>query len=118
MNIEKETFENLIMELVVNGGAAKSGYIEAIHFAREGDYEGAAKATMEAGEAYKRAHDLHFKMISEGIDAAGAIERLLLIHAEDQLNSAETFKEVSMDMIDLYQAIRQLSEKQNRKESI
>ena len=117
MNTEDTSFEGLVMELIVNAGAAKSGYIEAIRLAREGDCEGAAKAREEAAEAYQQAHELHFKMISEEMEATGATKKLLLIHAEDQLNSAEVFKEISADMAELYRLVHRLTDKV-RKETI
>ena len=104
--MELVTFEDNVMALITNGGSAKSEYIKAIKCARNGKFEEAEKACENASKMYEQAHSVHFSMIGrEDMPPAKQMERLLLIHAEDQLNSAETFKVLSEEFIGLYRMI-------------
>ncbi|MDQ0361477.1 PTS lactose/cellobiose transporter subunit IIA [Breznakia pachnodae] len=96
------------MNLIVNGGAAKSGYIEAIRLAKGGNFDDIQDLWNESNQAVEIAHKTHFEMLNSGLEAGTAMEKLLLIHAEDQLNSAEIFKVISEEMVDLYKIIEAL----------
>lgn len=110
--LELDTFENSAMELIVSGGGAKSAYVNAIEYARKGAFEEAVRCRKEAENLYEKAHDVHFAMIGrEDLVPSTQMEKLLLIHAEDQLNSAETFKILSEEFIRLYQRINEMCEK-------
>lgn len=98
-------FEEAVMSLITNGGMAKSAYIETIRAAKEGRYEEVEALWSEANEAFEEAHKTHFEMLGEGVEANTPMEKMLLIHAEDQLNSAEIFKVVSEEMVDLYKTV-------------
>lgn len=99
-------FEEAVMSLITNGGLAKSAYIEAIRAAKEGRFEEVEDFWTEANEAFEEAHKTHFEMLGAGTEANTPMEKMLLIHAEDQLNSAEIFKVVSEEMVDLYKALK------------
>lgn len=101
----KVDYEQYVMNLIVNGGAAKSGYIEAIHLAKDGKYEAIEKLWDESNKAFEEAHKTHFKMLNAELNAQTPLEKMLLIHGEDQLNSAEIFKVISEEIVSLYKII-------------
>lgn len=78
-----EGLELACFEIISNVGTAKSCYINAIHKAKEGDYEEAKKLIEEGNQMYAEGHKAHVEMIQK--EAAGeSVETcLLLIHAED-----------------------------------
>ena len=51
-----EDLESIIMELLVNAGAARSSALTALQLARKGDFEGAGQAMEESDmiELYRR----------------------------------------------------------------
>ncbi|GAA0800302.1 PTS lactose/cellobiose transporter subunit IIA [Faecalicatena orotica] len=102
-----ETFEDNVMALITNGGSAKSEYVKAIQYSREGKFEKANEIYENATKMYDQAHSVHFSMIGmENMVPRNQMESLLLIHAEDQLNSAETFKILYEEFKELYKMIR------------
>lgn len=104
-----EVNEELTMtcfEIISYVGTAKSCYVEAITKAKEGDFEGAEALIKQGDEAYTGGHDVHMKLLQA--DAAG--ERngeapLILLHAEDQMASAETCKLMALNFIDVYREL-------------
>lgn len=78
------------MEVITYAGNARSLYIKAIKAAHGGEADSARELIEEGRASYNRAHDAHLRLF--GAEAEGPFEMgLLVVHAEDQLMSAETF---------------------------
>ena len=92
-------------EIISNVGTAKSCYINAIHKAKEGDYEEAKKLIEEGNKMYAEGHKAHVEMIQKEASGESVETCLLLIHAEDQMMSAETFQVLAGEFIDLCKMI-------------
>lgn len=82
-------------------GSARSLYIEAIHAAKGGDFKRAGELMHEAGASFLEGHDLHAKLVQAEASGDAITMTLMLTHAEDQLMSAEAFKIIAEEMIDL-----------------
>lgn len=89
------------MMIISNVGMARSCYIEAIDKAEEGKIEEAEALVEEGNKYYVEGHHTHLSMIQQ--EAAGEDVKvcMLLIHAEDQLMSAETFQILADKFINL-----------------
>ena len=79
--------------------------INAIHKAKEGDYEEAKKLIEEGNKMYAEGHKAHVEMIQKEASGESVETCLLLIHAEDQMMSAETFQVLAGEFIDLCKMI-------------
>lgn len=100
-----EKQEMMIFQLISAAGAAKSAYMEALQIAKEGKYE-EAKATIAQGdEMYAEGHRAHAQMLAESAEGVSSGAALILVHAEDQMMSAETIKVMVEEMICLYQKL-------------
>ena len=87
-----EALEQICFEIISNVGGARSSYIEAIDLARKREFE-QAQASVKQGEEYFLAgHQAHARLIQKEASKEGVNVSLLLMHAEDQLMSAETFR--------------------------
>lgn len=108
-----EGLEMICFQIISGVGAARSSYIEAIQKAKAGDFEG-AEACMEAGQQeFLKGHEAHFELIqkeAQGVQVGGS---LILVHAEDQLMSADGFKIIAEEMIAAYKRIAELEKKVN-----
>lgn len=102
--------DQLMMDLIVHGGAAKSGYIEAVQLAKEENHDGIAALLKEADKNFEEAHKIHFEILNLESDKKSSMQQLMLIHAEDQLNSAEIFKVLSEEMIELYKIVMSIKQ--------
>lgn len=106
-----EGLEMICFQIISSVGTARSSYIEAIRKARGGDFEG-AKSCVEAGQQeFLKGHEAHFELLQKETQGNPVGGSLLLIHAEDQLMSAEGFKIIAEEMIENYRKIDALEKK-------
>lgn len=106
-----ENLELVCFQLISAVGMAKSCYVEAIQEAKKGNFEAAKAKTKEGDDTFVQGHTAHAGLIQQ--EAAGNKTEitLLLLHAEDQLMSAETTKLMAQELIENYQTIKELEAK-------
>ncbi len=107
-----EELELLCFKLITAAGTARSCSIEAVKEAKKGSFEEAKKLMEEGEKQFSSAHDIHSEILTK--DAGGSESgngSMLLMHAEDLLMSAETFKIMAVDLIDICKAMNELSQK-------
>ncbi|MDQ0361114.1 PTS lactose/cellobiose transporter subunit IIA [Breznakia pachnodae] len=94
-----EGLELICFEIISNVGMARSCFINSIQEAQNGDFTKAEQLIEDGCELFIKGHHSHAKLIQE--EANGMLERisLLLIHAEDQLMSAESFKILANELV-------------------
>jgi PTS system cellobiose-specific IIA component len=100
------SLEEIITELVVNGGDAKSKAIQAIRAAKIGDFETADLKIKEANESLQKAHKFQTEIIQA--ETRGESQdniSLLMVHGQDHLMNAITTKDLAIEMIDMYKMI-------------
>ena len=107
MATEEETLEanqETAFQIIATVGSAKSQYIEAIQKAKDGDIAG-AKALIESGNKdFNEGHTAHLSLLQQSaIDNKNVTFSLILVHAEDQLMQAESFRIIAEDFIDVYE---------------
>ena len=98
--------ELISFQIISAVGTARSMYIEAIELAKQGKIEEARKMIKEGEEAFVQGHSAHAELIQKEAGGDSVQANLLLIHAEDQLMSAEAFQIIATQFIDLYESIK------------
>lgn len=98
-----KSLELASMEIISMVGTARSYYIEAIRSAKIGKFADAREQTRQGDEAFLKGQKVHSQLLQQEANGVLTTVTLLLAHAEDQLMSAETFRILSQDLIDLYQ---------------
>ena len=107
-----EDLELIAFKIISGVGAARSSYIEAIQAAKAGDYDRAEKLIAQGDESFVEGHDAHKGLLTrEANDGQGSSVTLLILHAEDQLMSAEAFKTIAQEFIAAHKRIDQLEAK-------
>lgn len=101
-----------IFEMISSAGAARSKYIEAIHKAKEACFEETEALMNEGSECFIAAHGIHADMLAEDfakIEESGekSTVSLILVHAEDQMMCAETFRLMAEELIEVYRKLNQ-----------
>ncbi|MBA2886781.1 PTS system cellobiose-specific IIA component [Clostridium beijerinckii] len=96
----------VVMELVVNGGHARSKSMEAIKAARKGDIEFAKEKIKEANEALNKAHNFQTSLIQKEAAGEEVGLSLLMVHAQDHLMNAMTVRDLAKEMISMYEEFR------------
>lgn len=94
--------EQAAFQIIASVGGARSNYIEAIHKAEAGDFDAAEQLIQEGQQMFVMGHDAHFGLIQN--EAAGNQSEfaLILMHAEDQLMSAEGFGILAREFVSVY----------------
>ena len=100
-----EGLELVAFQIISAVGTVRSCYIEAIQAAKTGDYEDAKKLIAEGDEAFVEGHDAHAGLLQQEAAGTGSVVNLLILHAEDQLMSAEGFKTIAQEFIEVYQRL-------------
>lgn len=103
-----EQIEQICVEMIAHVGVARSGYIEAIRKAKEGDFAAAEECMKSAKEEYLQGHEAHYELIQKEARGEHVEVPLILVHAEDQMMSAEAFQVIAEKLIASYQRIQQL----------
>ena len=97
-----EGLELIAFQIISAVGTARSCYIEAIQEAKKGNYESAEKLIKDGDEAFVEGHDAHAGLLQKEASGEGGNINLLILHAEDQLMSAEGFKTIALEFIEVY----------------
>lgn len=98
--------ELMIFKIISAVGTARSMYIEAIQLAKTGDFEGAENLISEGEKTFVEGHHAHVELIQKEATGEKTDVSLILIHAEDQLMSAEGFKIIAEELIDVYKNMK------------
>lgn len=93
--------ELTIMEIIANGGDARTKAIQAIQSAKNGDYEHAREALKGCKQSLNKAHVVQTEMIQKEIRGEGGKTSLLMVHAQDHLMNAITVKDLAIELVDI-----------------
>lgn len=89
-------------QIITYVGTAKSMYIDAIQLARQGEFEQAKDRIKQGEEAFVQGHNAHHSLLTKDMNGELSQTGLLLMHAEDQLMSAEGFRTIAEEFIAVY----------------
>lgn len=108
MEINQDQYDELVMNLVVEGGNARSLAMEAIQEAKKGNLDRADELLKECDAALVEAHNAQTDMIQAEIRGKHIPVMLLMVHAQDHLMDAMVVKDLATEIVDLY---RKMGEK-------
>ncbi|QOV18150.1 PTS lactose/cellobiose transporter subunit IIA [Blautia liquoris] len=95
--------EEQIMNMIADGGEAKSRAMEAIQAAKRTQFEAAEEKMRECEEALTRAHQIQTELLtSEAAEPETVTVSLLMVHAQDHLMNAITTSDLAMEFIEMY----------------
>ena len=104
MTIEeiREKLEELDLQIIAAVGTARSMFVEALELAKEGKFDEANAKVAEADEMFAQGHDAHHDILAMQGQGIELPFDLMLVHAEDQMMSAETFRLIATELMELY----------------
>lgn len=100
--------EEMVMacfQLITFVGTARSCFINAIQCAKEGKFKEAEELIKQGDEAFVQGHNGHADLLTKEANGELSETGLILIHAEDQLMSAEGFRIIAEEFIDVYKKL-------------
>ncbi|CZW65589.1 Phosphotransferase system cellobiose-specific component IIA [Enterobacter hormaechei] len=95
--------EEAVMEIIVNAGQSRSLCFEALHAARQGNLDEAKSLLREADGYARQAHKMQTKLIEQDAGEAHQPMTLIMVHAQDHLMNSLLARELSEEIIHLYQ---------------
>ena len=101
---KKIDLEEMALEIITNVGTARSMYVEAVEAAKTGNFEEAHNLVAEGEKIFVNGHHAHTDVVNAKIGVEELGYMFLVMHAEDQLMSAETLKIVCDELIDMLEA--------------
>ena len=95
--------EEAVMEIIVNAGQSRSLCFEALHAARQGNIDEAKSLLREADGYARQAHKMQTKLIEQDAGEGRQLMTLIMVHAQDHLMISLLARELSEEIIHLYQ---------------
>ncbi len=96
-----EEMQMVAFQIIAQVGSAKSCYVEAMQFAKQGKFEEAEKLIKEGEDLYSQAHHFHHDLVQKEAEGEILPFSMMIIHAEDQLLNTETIKIMAIEIIEL-----------------
>ena len=100
--------ETIALTILSHSGMAKSLYLEAVNCAGEGKFEEARAKLDEGKQTFLNGHKAHADILTEFAKNPDVNVDLLMVHAEDQMASAELMQQMAYQMIVMYERIYNL----------
>lgn len=104
--MEETVLMESIMGLIVHSGNTKSECMEAIQLAKKGQIQEAKEKIQLANDSLIEAHHSQTALLSQEARGEKVEVSMLLIHAQDHLMNAITFRDLAIEMIELYERIK------------
>ena len=92
-------------QIIAAAGTARSCCLQALQKAKAADWDSTAQLMRDAEAAFADAHKAHTELLTQSADTGMIVPDLLLVHSEDQLMSAEGFKIIALEFIDVYKKL-------------
>ena len=97
--------EMVAMGLIGHAGESKSYSFQALREAKTGNITEAANYIKQANEEMLKAHEIQTDLITKEAGGEKIDLGLIMIHAQDHLMGAMLFKDMVIEMIDLYKRV-------------
>lgn len=97
----------IAFEIIAAVGTARKFYADAVKTAEAGDFARARQQISEGNQALITAQQSHLVCIQKEADGAQLPFSILFMHSEDQLFSAELIRDMSLQLISVYEKINE-----------
>lgn len=94
-----------VMGLIVHSGNTKSECMEALKLAKTGNITEAKEKINLANEELINAHHSQTGLLTKEASGEKIELTMLLIHAQDHLMNAITFRDLAIEMVELYERL-------------
>ncbi|MFU7515500.1 PTS lactose/cellobiose transporter subunit IIA [Clostridium sp. HCS.1] len=103
--MEEQMNLDVIMQLIMFGGDAKSNAMEAIQAAKAGDFELAKTKIADADASLRQAHHSQTEMLTKEAQGDRTELSLLMVHGQDHLMTSIAFTDLAKEIIEVYNRI-------------
>ena len=103
--------EEIIMNIIMHSGEARNYCVEAISLAKLGEFEKAQECIRFADEEIGFAHNSQTSLIQGETTNEQISFSMLLVHSQDHLMTTMTFKDLTVEVVEVYEKINSLEGK-------
>ncbi|WP_188455024.1 PTS lactose/cellobiose transporter subunit IIA [Virgibacillus oceani] len=107
-----EDMQMLSFNIILHAGNARSNAMEAIALAKDYKFSEAREKIQSADQEFAEAHHVQTKLLQDEASGEKNDVTVILVHAQDHLMTAMTVKDLANEMIDMYEKMKSLEEKQ------
>lgn len=98
--------EEIIVDMIVKGGAARGKALLAIRAAKQKKFQEAEALMAECRKDLLEAHEVQTRLIQNELNGVGKQEMdMMLVHGQDHLMDAIVVKDLAAEMIDMFRII-------------
>src|SRR5699024_9106511 len=101
--------EEIVFQIILYAGNARSFSMEAISLAKKQQIEEAKEKIEEAKKEVSQAHTIQTDLISKESKGEQTEVTLLLVHAQDHFMNAITVNDLAKEFVDLYENVGKLN---------
>lgn len=109
MDESNQEYLELVMGLITHAGDAKSLCMEAFQFAKNNQFEEAEELLKQADKALNKAHNLQTGMLTKEASGNKMEITLLMVHAQDHIMNAMSFKDMTEEVIYLHKQLNKIT---------
>lgn len=91
--------EQIVMNIIIYSGDARSYLYEALNKAKEGKYEEINPLIEKANEAIGKAHDIQTQMLQKEAEGSPLKVSVLFVHSQDHLMTTISEKNLILEII-------------------
>lgn len=106
MEQNQVSMEQIVMELVVNSGMARSTAMAAIDEAEQGEIGRAREQLEEAKAQISRAHEFQTDLIAREAGGNRQEVSLIMVHGQDHLMTAMVVIDLAEKLINVYEKMK------------
>jgi PTS system cellobiose-specific IIA component len=106
-----DELELLCFQIISAAGTARSNFIQAIQEVKKGKNDKTEELMKEGEQQFLQGHNIHATLLQKEASGENWNGSVLLMHAEDQLMSAELFQILSKEFINTYRRLIDLEQK-------
>lgn len=97
--------EEMVMNLIIHSGEARSYAMEAMQLAKSGKFAEAKELVEKAAAQLGEAHHSQTTLIQKEAGGDKVEVSLLLVHAQDHLMTSMVVKDLAAEIIDLHEKL-------------
>ncbi|WP_435929800.1 PTS N,N'-diacetylchitobiose transporter subunit IIA [Dryocola sp. BD613] len=103
---ETQDLEEVVMELIINSGQARSLAYAALKKAKEGEFDQAQDLMAKSRLSLNEAHRVQTRLIEDDQGEGKTKVSLVLVHAQDHLMTSMLARELVTELIELHEKIK------------
>lgn len=99
--------EKIAFDIISLAGDAKAELQKALEFAHKGEFNNCEKLISQANEQLMKAHELQTQeLLTREANGEKLSFNVLISHAQDYLMTTYTFKDVVVELIEIYKSLK------------